>query len=37
MLANILWIGIIGYALNGALLLAQARLFGEAGRMEAGR
>ena len=37
MLANILWIGIIGYALNAALLFAQARLFGEAGRVEAGR
>jgi ABC-type nitrate/sulfonate/bicarbonate transport system permease component len=37
MLANILWIGIVGYALNAALLLAQARLFGEAGRVEARR
>jgi ABC-type nitrate/sulfonate/bicarbonate transport system permease component len=37
MLANILWIGIVGYALNAALLFAQARLFGEAGRVEARR
>ena len=35
MLANILWIGIVGYALNAALIVAQARLFGEAGRVEA--
>jgi ABC-type nitrate/sulfonate/bicarbonate transport system permease component len=35
MLANILWIGIVGYALNAALVIAQARLFGEAGRVEA--
>jgi ABC-type nitrate/sulfonate/bicarbonate transport system permease component len=35
MLANILWIGIVGYALNVALVVAQARLFGEAGRVEA--
>ena len=35
MLANILWIGIVGYALNAALLPAQSRLFGEAGRLEA--
>jgi ABC-type nitrate/sulfonate/bicarbonate transport system permease component len=35
MLANILWIGIVGYALNAALVVAQARLFGEAGRVEA--
>jgi ABC-type nitrate/sulfonate/bicarbonate transport system permease component len=35
MLANILWIGIVGYALNAALVLAQARLFGEAGWVEA--
>jgi ABC-type nitrate/sulfonate/bicarbonate transport system permease component len=37
MLANIVWIGIIGYALNAALIVAQARLFGEAGRVRAGR
>jgi hypothetical protein len=37
MLANIVWIGIIGYALNVALIVAQARLFGEAGRVGAGR
>ena len=37
MLANILWIGIVGYALNAALLFAQAGLFGEAGRVEARR
>jgi ABC-type nitrate/sulfonate/bicarbonate transport system permease component len=35
MLANILWIGIVGYALNAALLAAQSRLFGEAGRLGA--
>jgi ABC-type nitrate/sulfonate/bicarbonate transport system permease component len=37
MLANILWIGIVGYVLNAALVVAQARLFGEAGRIEARR
>jgi NitT/TauT family transport system permease protein len=37
MLAYIAWIGLIGYALNGALVFAQARLFGEAGRVEASR
>jgi ABC-type nitrate/sulfonate/bicarbonate transport system permease component len=37
MLANILWIGIVGYGLNAALIVAQARLFGEAGRVEARR
>ena len=37
MLANILWIGIVGYTLNAVLLVAQARLFGEAGRVEARR
>jgi ABC-type nitrate/sulfonate/bicarbonate transport system permease component len=37
MLANILWIGIVGYALNAALLVAQAHLFGAAGRLEPAR
>ena len=37
MLAFIVWIGVVGYALNAALMLAQARLFGEAGRGEAAR
>jgi sulfonate transport system permease protein len=37
MLAYIVWIGVVGYALNAALVLAQARLFGEAGRVEAAR
>jgi ABC-type nitrate/sulfonate/bicarbonate transport system permease component len=37
MLAFIVWIGVVGYALNAALMLAQARLFGEAGRVEAAR
>jgi sulfonate transport system permease protein len=37
MLAYIVWIGVVGYALNAALVLAQARLFGEAGRVEATR
>ncbi len=37
MLAFIVWIGVVGYGLNAALMLAQARLFGEAGRVEAAR
>ncbi len=37
MLAFIVWIGVVGYALNAALMLAQARLFGEAGRVEVAR
>jgi ABC-type nitrate/sulfonate/bicarbonate transport system permease component len=37
MLANILWIGIVGYALNVALIFAQTCLFGAAGRVEARR
>ena len=37
MLAYLAWIGVVGYALNALLVLAQARLFGEAGRIEAAR
>jgi ABC-type nitrate/sulfonate/bicarbonate transport system permease component len=37
MLAYIVWIGIVGYVLNAALIVAQARLFGEAGRAGGGR
>ena len=37
MLAYIVWIGFVGYALNALLVLAQARLFGQAGRVEAAR
>ncbi len=37
MLAYLVWIGVVGYALNVALVLAQARLFGEAGRLGAAR
>ncbi len=37
MLAYLVWIGVIGYALNAGLLLAQARLFGAAGRVEPAR
>lgn len=34
MLAYLLWIGIVGYALNALLSLAQNRLFGRAARVE---
>jgi len=37
MLAYLAWIGIVGFALNAALIFAQNRLFGEAGRIEAPR
>ncbi len=37
MLAYLVLIGVVGYALNVALVLAQARLFGEAGRLGAAR
>jgi sulfonate transport system permease protein len=37
MLAYLAWIGVVGYALNALLVLAQARLFGAAGRLEAAR
>ncbi len=37
MLAYLFWIGVVGYALNALLVFAQARLFGEAGRIEAAR
>ena len=34
-LAYVVWIGVVGYALNVALVAAQHRLFGQAGRIEA--
>ncbi len=37
MLAYVVWIGIVGYALNVALVAAQHRLFGQAARIEAPR
>jgi ABC-type nitrate/sulfonate/bicarbonate transport system permease component len=37
MLAYVVWIGVVGFALNTGLLLAQRRLFGQAARLEAGR
>jgi ABC-type nitrate/sulfonate/bicarbonate transport system permease component len=37
MLAYLVWIGIVGYALNAGLVLAQARLFGRAAQAEAAR
>ena len=37
MLAYVAWIGVVGYALNVLLILAQHRLFGQAGRVEAAR
>jgi hypothetical protein len=37
MLAYLAWIGVVGFALNAALIFAQNRLFGEAGRIEAPR
>ena len=35
MLAYVVWIGVVGYALNAALIGAQHRLFGQAARTEA--
>ena len=35
MLAYLLWIGIVGYGLNTLLSVAQRRLFGRAGAVEA--
>jgi NitT/TauT family transport system permease protein len=35
MLAFVLWIGVVGYALNGLLVVAQRRMFGQAGRLGA--
>jgi ABC-type nitrate/sulfonate/bicarbonate transport system permease component len=35
MLAYLVWIGVVGFALNGALVFAQNRLFGQAARVEA--
>jgi len=37
MLAYVVWIGIVGFALNAALVLAQRRLFGKAAGVEAAR
>lgn len=37
MLAYLGWIGVVGFAFNWALVLAQSRLFGEAARMETSR
>jgi len=37
MLAYLVWIGLVGYALNASLVLAQARLFGRAAQAEAAR
>ena len=37
MLAYLFWIGLVGYGLNAALVLAQGRLFGRAARLEAPR
>jgi len=34
MLAFLVWIGLVGFVLNSALVLAQARLFGRAARVE---
>ena len=35
MLAYLVWIGLVGFALNAALVFAQNRLFGQAARAEA--
>lgn len=35
MLAYLVWIGVVGFALNAALVFAQNRLFGQAARIEA--
>jgi sulfonate transport system permease protein len=35
MLAYLVWIGIVGYAVNALLVLAQRRLFGRAAQLEA--
>jgi NitT/TauT family transport system permease protein len=37
MFALVLWIGLVGWGLNGALLFAQRRLFGPAGMAEIAR
>lgn len=37
MLAYVVWIGIVGFALNAGLVLAQRRLFGKAAKVEAAR
>ena len=37
MLAYLVWIGIVGFALNAALVFAQSRLFGRAARVEEAR
>jgi ABC-type nitrate/sulfonate/bicarbonate transport system permease component len=33
MLAYLVWIGVVGFALNAALVLAQQRLFGRAAQL----
>jgi len=37
MLAYVVWIGVVGFALNATLVSAQSRLFGQAARIEAAR
>jgi NitT/TauT family transport system permease protein len=37
MLAYLVWIGLVGFALNTLRVLAQTRLFGQAARAEAPR
>jgi NitT/TauT family transport system permease protein len=37
MLAYVVWIGLVGFALNGALVFAQRRLFGQAARVGTAR
>ena len=37
MLAYVVWIGFVGFALNAGLVLAQRRLFGKAAGLEAAR
>ena len=37
MLAYVVWIGIVGFALNAGLVFAQRRLFGKAADVEAAR
>jgi NitT/TauT family transport system permease protein len=37
MLAYVVWIGIVGFALNTGLVVAQRRLFGKAAQVEVAR
>ncbi len=37
MLAYLVWIGIVGFALNSGMVFAQNRLFGRAARVEESR